>query len=271
MKLPPEPVCEAFRTARRFGDVSPQFLPESVRKHFRVASRFSDVSSKFLVEPFRKYLCVAPGFGDVGTQRLSRRADDSLNLCQRFLIHIPSVAKSAKSKILRGRSQRLWHRKLARFRINPTISVASNLISRTERGISIPRHANIEYLEMGWLMPSERRSLSQVQLEPLILVIRNQRVILDADLARLYGVPTKRFNEAFKGNRRRFPDNFAFLLTTAEFNNLRSHVRHRASSKLLMHLNPIHGTHRKTRWVKLWRMSPRTGRNLRPVPAVTVT
>ena len=59
-------------------------------------------------------------------------------------------------------------------------------------------------------------------LEPLILVIRNQRVILDADLARLYGVPTKRFNEAFKRNRQRFPDDFAFQLTTAEFNNLRS-------------------------------------------------
>ncbi|MBX3303424.1 MAG: ORF6N domain-containing protein [Nitrospira sp.] len=59
-------------------------------------------------------------------------------------------------------------------------------------------------------------------LEPLILVIRNQRVILDADLAKLYGVPTKRFNEAFKRNQQRFPDDFAFQLTTIEFNNLRS-------------------------------------------------
>lgn len=59
-------------------------------------------------------------------------------------------------------------------------------------------------------------------LEPLIVRLRAQRVILDADLARLYGVTTKRFNEAFKRNRPRFPEDFAFRLTPAEFANLRS-------------------------------------------------
>ena len=71
-------------------------------------------------------------------------------------------------------------------------------------------------------MSSQKKSLVLKPLEPLILVIRNQRVVLDADLARLYEVPTKRFNETFKRNRRRFPEDFAFQLTTAEFNNLRS-------------------------------------------------
>lgn len=72
-------------------------------------------------------------------------------------------------------------------------------------------------------MPSPRKTPpARTSLEPLIVVIRDQRVILDADLARLYGVPTKRFNEAFKRNRRRFPNDFAFQLTTAEFNALRS-------------------------------------------------
>lgn len=59
-------------------------------------------------------------------------------------------------------------------------------------------------------------------LERLIFVIRAQRVMLDADIARSYGVSTKRFNEAFKRNRRRFPDEFAFQLTTAEFAGLKS-------------------------------------------------
>ncbi len=71
-------------------------------------------------------------------------------------------------------------------------------------------------------MAAQKISPLHGSLEPLILVIRNQRVILDADLARLYGVTTKRFNEAFKRNRQRFPDDFAFQLTVAEFNNLRS-------------------------------------------------
>jgi len=47
----------------------------------------------------------------------------------------------------------------------------------------------------------------------LIQVVRGQRIILASDLAALYGVPTFRFNEAVKRNRRRFPDDFAFQLT----------------------------------------------------------
>ena len=73
-------------------------------------------------------------------------------------------------------------------------------------------------------MAPKKSPLSHDQLDPLILVIRHQRVVLDADLARLYGVATKRFNEAFKRNRHRFPSDFAFQLTSAEFNTLRSHV-----------------------------------------------
>ncbi len=57
-----------------------------------------------------------------------------------------------------------------------------------------------------------------------IFLIRGHRVILDADLARLYGVPTKRFNEAFKRNQHRFPEDFAFQLTREESLKLRSQL-----------------------------------------------
>ena len=63
---------------------------------------------------------------------------------------------------------------------------------------------------------------SKKPIESLILNIRNQKVILDADLAELYDMPTYRFNEAFKRNRQRFPDDFAFQLTAAEFAGLKS-------------------------------------------------
>jgi hypothetical protein len=62
------------------------------------------------------------------------------------------------------------------------------------------------------------------RLEPLIFTIRNQRVILDADLARLYGVTTKALNQAVKRNAERFPDDFAFQLTASEVVNVRSHA-----------------------------------------------
>jgi hypothetical protein len=53
-------------------------------------------------------------------------------------------------------------------------------------------------------------------LDPIILTIRKQRVILDSDLAKLYGVQTFRFNEAVKRNRSRFPEDFLFQLSQEE-------------------------------------------------------
>ena len=55
-----------------------------------------------------------------------------------------------------------------------------------------------------------------------IVVVRGQKVILDADLAALYEVPTKRFNEAVKRNLAKFPADFMFALTADEWEPLRS-------------------------------------------------
>ncbi len=60
------------------------------------------------------------------------------------------------------------------------------------------------------------------RIESKILVLRNHKVILDTDLAELYGVPVKRLNEQIKRNRRRFPPDFLFTLTRAEDRDLRS-------------------------------------------------
>ena len=54
--------------------------------------------------------------------------------------------------------------------------------------------------------------------------IRGQRVLLDSDLAAIYGVPTFRLNEAIKRNRSRFPADFMFQLTREEFDSLRSQI-----------------------------------------------
>ena len=62
------------------------------------------------------------------------------------------------------------------------------------------------------------------EIGSLIRTIRGQKVILDSDLARVFGVPTFRFNEAVKRNRQRFPDDFLFQLTTEEFKSLISQI-----------------------------------------------
>lgn len=58
----------------------------------------------------------------------------------------------------------------------------------------------------------------------LIRTIRGHRIILDTDLARIYGVPTFRLNEAIKRNRRRFPEDFLFQLTAEEHAALTSQI-----------------------------------------------
>ena len=65
------------------------------------------------------------------------------------------------------------------------------------------------------IIPAER-------IERAILLLRSQKVMLDAHLAGLYGVPTKVFNQAVKRNLDRFPADFMFQLTDEEFANLRS-------------------------------------------------
>jgi hypothetical protein len=59
-------------------------------------------------------------------------------------------------------------------------------------------------------------------IEKKILLIRGQKVLLDADLAELYGVPTKALKQSVKRNIKRFPSDFMFILTYQEVRNLRS-------------------------------------------------
>ena len=61
-------------------------------------------------------------------------------------------------------------------------------------------------------------------IENLIHIIRGQQVMLDSDLARLYGVETKRLNEQVKRNIDRFPEDFMFQLTKSESEDLRSQI-----------------------------------------------
>ena len=66
--------------------------------------------------------------------------------------------------------------------------------------------------------PSCRRSRRPlaVPVESRILILRHQRVILDSDLAELYGVPVRQLNQQVKRNRERFPADFMFQLTAKE-------------------------------------------------------
>ena len=70
-------------------------------------------------------------------------------------------------------------------------------------------------------MPKRRGTIT-FAVESRILFLRHQRVILDADIAELYGVPVKVLNQQIKRNRERFPSDFVFQLTTKEHELLRS-------------------------------------------------
>ncbi|MGB3340287.1 MAG: ORF6N domain-containing protein [bacterium] len=61
-----------------------------------------------------------------------------------------------------------------------------------------------------------KKSIPQEMIEKKILVIRGHKVMIDRDLAKLYGVSTKRLNEQVGRNKRRFPIDFMFQLTKEE-------------------------------------------------------
>ncbi len=76
-------------------------------------------------------------------------------------------------------------------------------------------------------------------IERQIYVIRGHRIMLDVELANLYGVAPKVLNQAVKRNSSRFPDDFAFRLTLQEFRNLKSQIVTSSSD---------HGGRRKLPW-----------------------
>jgi hypothetical protein len=78
-----------------------------------------------------------------------------------------------------------------------------------------------------------------IRIESLIQSIRGMRVMLDSDLAKIYGVTTIRLNEQFKRNRSRFPRDFAFQLTQEEYEILRSQIA----------ISSSHGGRRYLPWV----------------------
>ena len=73
-------------------------------------------------------------------------------------------------------------------------------------------------------MADKKLIASVEQIESRMFLIRGQKVMLDHDLAELYGVETKRFNEQVRRNSERFPEDFMFQLTAEEFANLRSQI-----------------------------------------------
>jgi ORF6N domain len=72
-------------------------------------------------------------------------------------------------------------------------------------------------------MPKPQSALA-IPVESRIFVLRQQKIILDRDLAELYGVPVKRLNEQVKRNRDRFPDDFMFQLTKVEEADLQRQI-----------------------------------------------
>ena len=96
---------------------------------------------------------------------------------------------------------------------------------------------------------TKTKRVSPVPLEQIgyaILVLRGQRVILDRDLAAIYGVTTGRLNQAVKRNAKRFPEDFMFRLTREEVERSRSQIANLNNSrgsniKYLPHAFTEHG------------------------------
>jgi hypothetical protein len=86
---------------------------------------------------------------------------------------------------------------------------------------------------------SELSLLSEETISNKIYFIRNQKVMLDRDLAILYGIETKVLKQAVKRNLSRFPEDFMFELTKSEFENWRSQIVTSNSDKMGLRYAPM--------------------------------
>ena len=80
-------------------------------------------------------------------------------------------------------------------------------------------------------MPEKKAIVPVGKIEQRILLIRGEKVIVDADLAEFYGVPTKRLNEQVKRNKGRFPDDFMFQLLAEEKSEVVANCDHLSKLK----------------------------------------
>ena len=80
-------------------------------------------------------------------------------------------------------------------------------------------------------MPDKRAMVPVGKIEQRILLIRGEKVIVDADLSEFYGVPTKRLNEQVKRNKDRFPDDFMFQISAEEKSEVVANCDHLSKLK----------------------------------------
>jgi hypothetical protein len=97
--------------------------------------------------------------------------------------------------------------------------------------VHIPYH---RFIQEGFVKSNEGANNIHL-VESRIKTIRGQKVILDADLADVYGVSTKRLNEQVRRNKARFPFDFAFQLTPIEATNLKSQIATSSSTNARRH------------------------------------
>ena len=93
--------------------------------------------------------------------------------------------------------------------------------------------ANCNHPEQGEV------DLSQHDIEKLIITVRGEQVLIDQDIARLYGVTTKRLNQQANRNSARFPSNFRFELTKEERDEVVANCDHLQSLKFLQHYHTL--------------------------------
>jgi hypothetical protein len=108
----------------------------------------------------------------------------------------------------------------------------TNQIEMAKKKIKAEKSQLLEFEVANCDLKKSNNILSQSEIESLILTIRGQQVLIDRDLAVLYGVETRRLNEQVKRNKERFPDDFCFQLNELEFENWRSQFATSNSDKM---------------------------------------
>lgn len=129
-----------------------------------------------------------------------------------------SVREDCPSVFLIELSREEWERLKSKFLTSTKRNKVQPPAGFTESGlyIRVDQKFNVDN------KMTSRQVVQQNEVQEKIIVIRDQRVIIDANVAELYGVETKRINEAVKNNTEKFPDGYLFELSKKEWDEVKS-------------------------------------------------
>ena len=146
-----------------------------------------------------------------------------------FMLDSVKASREVRNRLMVAFANFKHHSYKEPERVDEIIGILKGIPSGEQAKVLAKKTSKTKSNEVVTISDSQQLAVTigdhkNIDIKSMIRVIRGQQVLLDSDLAKLYGVTTGRLNEQVKRNINRFPDDFMFQLTKEELESLRSQI-----------------------------------------------